>query len=214
MTFGAAETNKGQESGWSEIGQPEQLYERLQRNLEQVEGSLLWQWGHDDRESVGLTFFHHGGLIMAATGVWTVIDAGSVTLQDNATNYVQRIAIDGVVEVNQAGFSIGPDKIPMFQVTTLDGEIDDVLDRRPFVGTLVGEGAAPPSGGGGGGGAPITFADILGTLLVSQLPAGIPRGNLPSTIAYEDEVNTFTLRQNIADLQAPEFECLMRFVAA
>lgn len=45
------------------------------------------------------------------------------------------------------------------------------------------------------------------------ITAPIARGDLPAEIAYEDEVNTFTLRQNIADLNAPEFEHLARFMA-
>lgn len=50
----------------------------------------------------------------------------------------------------------------------------------------------------------LSFADIDGIAA---------RGQLPAQIAYEDEANTFDQRQTIADLQAPEFEAIMRFVA-
>ncbi len=55
----------------------------------------------------------------------------------------------------------------------------------------------------------ITFAD---TGFGSPIGGIAARTQLPSPIAYEDEANSFGLRQEIVDLEAVNFEALMRFV--
>ena len=208
MVFGAAETNKGLEHGWAEQGDAEQSLQRLERNLQQLEASLLWQFGFDDRESVGLDFAHHGGVVLNAVNAWLVIAAGTVALIDDQANYVERDAISGAVTTNLAGFTDGPGSVPMYQVETAGGEIVDVLDRRPFVGTAAGEGAAPGGGGGGGGGC-LTFSCLLGAILASQVPqAAVTQHQAALVIAFTQLTGQATLAQ-LPD----ENEALYRFVA-
>ena len=51
------------------------------------------------------------------------------------------------------------------------------------------------------------------SIAFTQLTGVATRLQLPPEIAYEDEVNTFTLANNFADLRAPDFEALFRFHA-
>ncbi len=85
----------------------------------------------------------------------------------------------------------------LFLQHTLDGE----LIWAPA------QGAPGIQGPPGEPGEPTTF------LPFSAITGVAIKAQLPPEIAYEDEVNTFDLRQNIADLSAPEFESLARFVA-
>ncbi len=57
------------------------------------------------------------------------MSADTVTLTDNATNYVE-VELDGsAVSANTSSFS--SNKIPLYEIVTLSGEITTVTDRRP-----------------------------------------------------------------------------------
>jgi len=53
--------------------------------------------------------------------------------------------------------------------------------------------------------------DVIDSLPFAKITGVAARFQLPGSIAYEDESNTFIPRQNIRDLSAPNFEALMRF---
>lgn len=55
----------------------------------------------------------------------------------------------------------------------------------------------------------ITFAD---TGFGNPIGGIAARSQLPAAIAYDDEANSFGLRQTIPDLEATNFEALMRFI--
>lgn len=55
----------------------------------------------------------------------------------------------------------------------------------------------------------ITFADTGFGQPIGGIAA---RSQLPAAIAYDDEANSFGLRQTIPDLEATNFEALMRFI--
>lgn len=216
---GFAKSNKGLEFGWAQPDDQDQFYQRLSRNLRLIDAQLHNQWAHDSDKSLALSFAFFGGVI-SGESAWLIIADGKVGLTDDATNFVERDG-DGNVVVNTNEFT-HPDLIPMAQVVTRGGRVITLIDRRPELG---GPGAA-------GGGDQITFSQILGVILQGQVPLGVvkqwegflvidftqltgiaTKAQLPASIAYEDEVNTFTLQQRIPDLEAVNFEALMRFHA-
>jgi hypothetical protein len=183
---GFATSEKGVESGWSRGQADEQFFQRLARNLVQIDRQLHNQWAANERRHLGLKFAYFGGVI--DTGVdWTVVAASEITLTDDAVNYIER-SDAGVVTANTLGFTY-PDWIPMAEVTTRGGEIIEVIDRRPEIG-------GAPTGGGGG---TITFPMIVGVILDSQVP-------LTAVQQWEGFLSiAFTqLTGQIADAQVPE----------
>lgn len=87
---------------------------------------------------------------------------------------------------------------------------DNLFLQHTLDGELV---WAPAQGAPGIQGPPGESSTPTTVLPFASITGVATRGQLPPEIAYEDEVNTFNQRQNIADLSAPEFECLTRFVA-
>lgn len=143
---------------------------RAQRNIEIADNYAWEQWAWDQIASFGLTYAHKGGVV-ALGGTPTRIPDGTVELDDNATNYVQRDLV-GFVSVNQVGFDA--DQSPMAVVETVDGAILSVQDwRLPGGGAVSGEfdgeidasqvtsGVLPLARGGTGHG-----SNALGDLLV------------------------------------------------
>ena len=86
----------------------------------------------------GLDFAYGIGVVRADNVVNKVV-AGTVTLTDDSTNYVE-VDSDGVVTSNTTGYTSG--QIPLFTVITVSGAITEVIDDRSFFSI----------GGGGGGG--------------------------------------------------------------
>lgn len=76
----------------------------------------------------GLDFAYGIGVVRNDNVVNKVV-AGTVTLTDDSTNYVE-VDSDGVVSANQIGYTSG--QIPLFTVTTVSGAITEVVDDRSF----------------------------------------------------------------------------------
>lgn len=101
----------------------------------------------------GLDFAYGAGRVRDDNTV-TSVAAGTVTLTDATTNYVE-VSSAGTVSANTTGFTAGA--IPLYTVVTAAGAISTVTDRRAFL--AVGGGATarplhvgsyytPPSGQG------------------------------------------------------------------
>ncbi len=191
MPFSGGElSEKGFPRGW-DAGSEDQASQRVFRMTQLLEAMVFRPFSWDRFNSISLKYAFHGGYIDNGVDAWLLIEDGSVTLADGATNFIERTDA-GVVVVNQSGFTYDL-HIPMAQIDARNGTLvtPTYIDSRPEIG------GAPQSGGGG----QLTFSQIIGVLLNSQLPASLvlqylTRGNLPSQIAYEDEANTFTLLQN------------------
>ena len=93
----------------------------------------LTNWGSaaSAANHIDLYYLYNGGAALLATGALTQIAAGSVLLQNNATNYVER-TYAGVVTSNTVGFT--PTAIPMARVSTVASRITAILDRRADAG--------------------------------------------------------------------------------
>ena len=217
MSFSGRETtNKGFPTGWRP-GADDQDAQRVLRTTLLLEALVFSSWAWDRFNTSRLKYAYRGGVIDSGAA-WVVKANSTITLVDDATNFVQRTD-QGVVSVNQMDFTY-PAQIPMAQVTTQAGQITNVIDRRPEIG-------GAPEGSTGS----ITFPEIVGIILDSQVPLSavkqwesfldinasqivgiIDRANLPPEIAYEDEANTFSELQTIPLLEAPNLEALLRFV--
>jgi len=78
--------------------------------------------------TTGLTWGYKGGLIRFDNTV-TTIAAGTVSLTDDSTNYVE-INSSGTVQVSTTSFTSG--KIPIRQITTVSGAQTVSTDKRAF----------------------------------------------------------------------------------
>lgn len=107
--------------------------QRAQTNLDIHDAYAYEQFAWDRPYSYGLRFAYKGGVVSPG-GVVTRIEDGYVTLADDDVNYVER-DLDGVVSVNQTGFSSSLS--PMAKVTTRDMAIEAVEDWRLPTGTTV-----------------------------------------------------------------------------
>lgn len=76
----------------------------------------------------GLTFVYGLGVVRADNVVVKVV-AGSISLTDDATNYIE-VATNGIVSNNTSGYTSG--QIPLFTVITASGVITGVQDDRCF----------------------------------------------------------------------------------
>jgi len=83
-------------------------------------------FGNKPSTTSGLTFGFYGGIINVAGTLTNIID-GTVSLTNNATNYVER-DLAGTVTKNTTAFSV--DKIPLFTVVTVSGAISSITDQR------------------------------------------------------------------------------------
>ena len=91
------------------------------------------------REHVGLDFAYGAGRVRDDN---TINDtaAGTITLADDTTSYIQVNPATGAVTANTTGFST--ERIPLYIAITVSGAVDSVTDKRAFLG----------AGGVGGGG--------------------------------------------------------------
>jgi hypothetical protein len=153
---GFSTSEKQLDYGWAQLSDLEQLFQRLTRNLRQIDAMVHHQFAADPTRFLGLRFAYFGGMIDGGNE-WILSPAGTIDLPDNATTYIERSSA-GVVRARPIGFAY-PDWIPMYEVDTLGGAIADVRDRRPELGT----------GASAGGGA-VTFSQIIGVILNSQVP--------------------------------------------
>lgn len=126
--------------------------------------------------TTGLTWGYTAGSVRFDNTV-TAVAAGTVSLTDNATNYVE-VASDGTVSRNTTGFTSG--RIPIRQIVTLAGVQTTSTDKRswfqswdmPIPVAKGGTGAATLTDGGillGSGTGAIT---ALGVATNGQIPIG------------------------------------------
>jgi len=111
----------------------------------------------------GLTFAYSAGVVRSDNQV-TKTDAGTVSLTDNTTNYIEVNAASGQVTKNTTGYSSG--LLPLYKVTASNGAITSIEDDRCFF-----------SNGGNGG------ASFLGTIANTQ-SVGSALSPLASEITY------------------------------
>jgi hypothetical protein len=100
-----------------------------------IDARLFGHWAIDyatSDEGVD-TLGYRGGLVKSAAGAWSVIADGTVTLTDNATNYVER-TLAGVVSANAVGFTTG--RLPMYTVVVTAHVFTAITDYRQFAAQL------------------------------------------------------------------------------
>jgi len=81
--------------------------------------------------TTGLTWGYYGGNIRTDNEV-TAVEDGTVTLTDDATNYVE-VAADGSVYASATSFT--PERIPLWIIVCADGEQTTYTDRRAWFPT-------------------------------------------------------------------------------
>jgi len=141
-------------------------------NLESQLGPLGGYYAQDTITTSGLTFGFQAGVVRNDN---VVVDtaAGTITLVDNATNYVEVNPNTGVVSTNTTGFTTL--LVPLFVVTTVSGAITDVDDRRTW--------AALAGAGGGGHSQNTDVGTSSDVFTLNRLEAGTP--SLNATFAVE-----------------------------
>lgn len=139
----------------------DQFFERLTRNVLEIDAQIHHQFAFDPDGTHQLRFAYFGGMYDDGAA-WQLAPNGTLTLPDNtATIYIERGLATGLVSFNLIGFTYGA-IAPIAMVTTANGEVVDVLDRRPH---------DTGAGGGGGGGGCTTFVCLTGTILDAQVPS-------------------------------------------
>ncbi len=91
----------------------------------------LADFAQDTGTTTGLTFGYQAGSIRNDNAV-TSVSAGTVTLTDATTNYVECSGA-GTVSTNTTGFASG--SVPLFTVVTSGGAISSVTDERAWIST-------------------------------------------------------------------------------
>ncbi len=109
-------------------------------NMSRIDRNLAL-CAEDAANHVGLDFAYHPGRVWDGSAL-TLVPGGTVSLADDDTNYVEVDPADGSVSANVVGFTAG--LLPLFEVDTAAGVIDEVRPRQVFL-------AAAGSGGGGDG---------------------------------------------------------------
>jgi hypothetical protein len=95
-----------------------------------AEGSLIHD-PYDEGTHTGLDFSYGAGLVRDDNIISTT-NAGTVTLTDDSTNYIEVDPSSGVVSANTTGFT--ERKIPLYEAVTVSGEITVITDRRAYLG--------------------------------------------------------------------------------
>jgi hypothetical protein len=95
-----------------------------------AKGSLIHD-PYDEGTHTGLDFSYGAGLVRDDNIISTT-NAGTVTLTDDSTNYIEVDPSSGVVSANTTGFTEG--KIPLYEAVTVSGEITVITDRRAYLG--------------------------------------------------------------------------------
>lgn len=138
--------------------------------------------------SLNLKYAFHGGYIDTGSE-WLLIADGFVPLVDGATNFIERTDAGNVV-VNQSAFTYDL-HIPMAIIDARNGAFlaSSYIDSRPEIG-------GAPAGGGGG---QITFAQIIGVILNSQVPlSAVAQHQFQLLLSFTQMID------EIADDQVPE----------
>ncbi|MBA1147416.1 DUF2793 domain-containing protein [Ectothiorhodospiraceae bacterium WFHF3C12] len=92
-------------------------------------GGSFTAFDEDGGTTSGLTWGYQAGSVRSDAGIVDV-PAGTVTLADNATNYVE-VDATGSVSVNQTGFTDG--RIPIREVATSSGSQTASTDKRALM---------------------------------------------------------------------------------
>lgn len=77
----------------------------------------------------GLTWGYHGGAFTTYSSNNIMVADGTVTLADDAVNYVQLQRSNGNLSLGASGFEKGA-RLPIAQITTAAGEITEIIDWR------------------------------------------------------------------------------------
>lgn len=125
-----------------------------------IDAEVRDQWANDPLLTAGLNYFYRGGVGWSGT-LYTSVAAGSVALTDDDVNYVEH-TLAGVVSANVVGFSV--DQVPMAEVTTADGAITALVDRRsePYGALVLGSALGVANG--------VATLDGSGLVPTSQMP--------------------------------------------
>jgi len=155
--------------------------------LDAVSSFIGGQYAEDAGSHSGLDFAFFGGYVHN-DNVVTNTAAGSVTLTNNDTNYVELNISSGAVSANVTSFTSG--YIPLFVVTTSGGSISVVTDNRTWAR-------------GGGTGSHAQNTD-LGTdsadFKLLRTATGAPSSNATFSVERGDE-NDVNIRWNETDDQ-------------
>ena len=168
MPFSGEEVSeKGFPRGW-DADADDLASQRVFRVTQLLEAMVFRPFAWDRFNSLDLRYSYHGGYIDNGVDAWVLIPDSadeenggtSVTLVDGETNFIERSDIGNVV-VNTEGFT-HDGFIPMAQIAARNGAFvgSTYIDSRPEIG------GAPVSGGEGA----ITFPEIVGVILGSQVP--------------------------------------------
>jgi len=98
-------------------------------------------YAYDPKTTVGLDFGYGAGRMNGEGSVILTV-AGTVTLTDDDTNYVE-VSPAGVVSANVIGWTAG--SLPLYEVTTVSGNITAYNDKRSWA-TVPGAGLATYAG--------------------------------------------------------------------
>lgn len=110
--------------------------------------------------STGLTWGYYGTHYRITDGSFIDIANGTLTLEDDATNYVEVEKATGDISVNQTGFTAGGDFTPIYSIVTAGGVPTSWIDARQ----IIGEGIQGPPGPSGSGYAVVTSITASTTL--------------------------------------------------
>jgi hypothetical protein len=101
----------------------------LENDLTDIDSMVVDQWAQEPATTTGLTYGYRGG-VYDSGAAWVRAAAGTVTLTDNAVNYVEYALVTGAVSANTVGFTYA--SRPMAKVTVANGAITDHEDWRVF----------------------------------------------------------------------------------
>ena len=107
----------------------DQNYQNIADDINNLNSEKLDGTDFQQDTSTGLTFGYKAGKFRNDNAIVNVA-AGTVTLTDNATNYIEVDSV-GTVSVNTTGFTSG--QIPLFEVVTSGGVISSVTDKRSWL---------------------------------------------------------------------------------
>lgn len=127
--------------------------------------------------STGLTWAFYGGVIRVSGGGFVNVNNGSISLTNNATNYVQANLTTGAVSANTTAFGTG--FLPLYTVVTSSGVQTSWTDHRQSLLTALGNS--------------FSFLDLTDTPTSyashnNQIVVVNPVGN---GLTFKDEINTF-----------------------
>jgi hypothetical protein len=154
-------SEKGFPGGWDADAE-DQASQRVFRMTKLLEAMVFRPFAWDRFNSLNLRYAFHGGYIDSGAE-WLLVPDGEVTLVDGATNRIERTDAGNVVVHQNAEFSY-PELIPMAQIDARNGAFvaNTYVDRRPEIG-------GAPIGSPGG---TISFPEIIGVILNTQVPVG------------------------------------------